>query len=273
MKLPVPNPVAELAHTAHGAQLLQACVQTPAGLAPLFYNSPISSPGAPARAGVPILFPQFADIGPLPKHGWVRNLPWQPMACPAEGVPVGANSFAYQLHLSATDRADWPHACVLQLHVQSSAQQLLIRLKVINTGDATFTWTGGLHPYWLLEDLPGASVSGLTGIAVRDRYCPGLCQQEADTLTLNGQPFERLYCACPAVCLHTGAHVLELTAAGFSDWMVWNPGASGATALRDLPDDDWRKFICIEPVCVSKPVVLAPGAEFEGELKVIARCV
>lgn len=39
-----------------------------------------------------------------------------------------------------------------------------------------------------------------------------------------------------------------------------------ARKFTHLPPGDWQKFSCVEPVCVSKAVVLAPGEIFEGVL-------
>jgi glucose-6-phosphate 1-epimerase len=51
--------------------------------------------------------------------------------------------------------------------------------------------------------------------------------------------------------------------------MVWNPGVIGAQALKDLPDKDWKHFVCIEPVRLSRPSVLQPGEVFEGSLEMV----
>jgi glucose-6-phosphate 1-epimerase len=61
----------KLIHRPLGAQVLQARL---GGVAGPFYCSPLAYQfQGPARGGVPVLFPQFAEYGPLLKHGFVRN--------------------------------------------------------------------------------------------------------------------------------------------------------------------------------------------------------
>ena len=51
----------------------------PAGGEDWLYLSPQAdySPGASIRGGVPVVFPQFSGMGPLPKHGLVRTMTWE----------------------------------------------------------------------------------------------------------------------------------------------------------------------------------------------------
>lgn len=137
-----------------------------------------------------------------------------------------------------------------------------------NTGCDTFNWTGGLHPYFALQDVLTSSVAGLAGLAVHNRYDADLRSQPPGVLGWTEQPFERLYDACPPLMLDTGGYSLRLSARGFDQWMVWNPGKEGAQALADLPAADWQHFVCVEPVCVARPVVLAPGETFQGQLHI-----
>src|SRR3954465_12115128 len=35
------------------------------------------APGDPIRGGIPVVFPQFANTGPLPQHGFARKSEWR----------------------------------------------------------------------------------------------------------------------------------------------------------------------------------------------------
>lgn len=273
-----------LMHRDLGAQVLQASLDNTAGI---FYLSPLSvglpgaaSTPAPARGGVPLLFPQFAD-GPLsglpplaglpallrrpalPKHGLVRSAPWHLLE---DTAAPGRHRLRYGLDIATDDYPAWPHAARLRLQAEAQADTLVFSLQVSNTGREAFCWTGGLHPYFALQDVLSCSLSGLAGLALQDRYDTALRTQPPGDLGWNEQPFERLFDACPPVILDAGAYSLRLSATGFDQWMVWNPGEAGATALADLPAGDWRRFVCVEPVRVARPIFLEPGEVFEGTL-------
>lgn len=217
------------------------------------------------RGGVPVLFPQFADRGPLPKHGLVRTARWAPAH---ESSSDQEHSVAFELAIAPGQFADWPHACHLALKAEAAQDGLRLSLQVTNTGNDVFTWTGGLHPYFAVDDVQACSVTGLAGLPIQDRYDASLTTEPDDTPSWGNQPFERLYDACPPLTLFTGSRRLALTASGFEQWMVWNPGQEGGDALPDLPAGDWQRFICIEPVCAARPASLLPGEVFTGTLDV-----
>jgi glucose-6-phosphate 1-epimerase len=201
---------------------------------------------------VPVLFPQFANHGPLAKHGFARNLLWQQQKAWTTTADCGA---IYTLDVADHAVPAWPHAAALVLEMRLQASALHMQLQVTNTGKSAFAWTGGLHPYWWVPSVQDARIKGL--------HC-----ELASGMVLGAEGFERLYPNTGAVMLETGpAGALQLQASGFADWMVWNPGQAGALLLADMPPDDWQQFVCIESVCVSQPVVLEPGENFAGTLK------
>lgn len=253
-----------LDHRCFGAQVLQAGAGNSAAI---FYLSPLSAgkPSWPARGGVPVLFPQFADRGPLPRHGLVRTARWTLLE---ERAAAEDHRVRYGLTIGPTDFSAWPHGADLGLTVEAHPDAVLFSMRVANTGLDAFSWTGGLHPYFEVEDLLACSISGLAGMGVQDKYDAGLKIQPTGPLTFDSRPFERLYDACTALTLNTPRHRLDLRANGFGQWMVWNPGADGAGSLADLPAAHWNRFVCVEPVCVDTPVLLAPGEAFDGCLRI-----
>lgn len=255
--------IPSLTHQSLGAQTLTIGVDN---ASTLLFLSPLSTDSpTPARGGVPVLFPQFADNGPLSKHGFARNLPWVLIH---EAATSKEHVVNYELSIHPHTHPQWPHHAHLRLTTVVSAQAARWVLEVTNTGDTTFEWTGGLHPYWYTPDMTLANLHDLQGVAAQDRYMPKVHLQSEPVLHWNGQAFERLYDTSSPVELDTGEHRLRLSMTGFDQWMVWNPGIDGARQMADLPDDDWRRFVCVEPVVVSRPVAMRPEEAFLGTLSV-----
>ena len=89
--------------------------------------------------------------------------------------------------------------------------------------------------------------------------------QQAAQLAIPGE-VDRVYMAPPATLqlLEPGHAPLRISQRGFADTVVWNPGPDKARALADMPDQDWLHMLCVEAACAAAPVVLAPGARWEG---------
>ena len=123
-----------------GAQVLSWV--TPDGRERLFLSDKAVFDGSVAiRGGIPVCWPQFAGLGELPKHGFVRTLPWQVSA------QRGGDDYALltlEVADDATTRALWPHAFHLELTVMLEADRLDLELSVNNTGDSAFAFTGAL---------------------------------------------------------------------------------------------------------------------------------
>ena len=249
----------KLIHESKGAQLLHAALGS--GLE-LLYLSPLVDvyPDNPIRGGIPLMFPQFGDSGPLRKHGFVRDIQWNPVK---EKEDAGGKNLSYALDIKATDFPEWPFDAALQFDVRLSLHTLTISLSVRNTGVQAFTFTGGFHPYFAISSRKDILVNGLEGLPFKDSF-PG---NNAFELNADGL-VERQYMGNAEIRFYNGSNWLKITASGFDSWMVWNPGRAGATKISDLPDEDWDKFICIEPIVLAEPKTLLPGEAFNGEMVV-----
>lgn len=243
----------------HGGHLLS---WIPAGeTADHLYLSPLSTvaPGVAIRGGVPVIFPQFASEGPLPKHGFARTARWE---------LIERNPAAATLRLSDSPEtlAVWPAAFELQLRVEVGGARLKLALSVRNTGSEIFRFTAALHSYFAINEIGAVRLEGLSGCRYRDSAngnAPGL--QGSGSLTIDGE-FDRIYFDTPPTLnLCEGERRLRIGQAGFCDTVVWNPGASKAAALADLPAPDYRRFLCVEAAVIGRPVTLSPGTVWTGQ--------
>lgn len=233
-----------------------------------FYLSPVLNSDTPARGGVPVLFPQFADKGALQKHGYARNMPWV-----LDRDVRSADSHLVQLSLEVTKTTwpAWPFAAHLSLMVEQYSNPndgLVVTLTIANKGDETFEFTGGLHPYFAIENPARFKLRGLEACPVRDKLDPSLREDSPAGPKLDGTELERLYLNPAPVQLEGGPlGTLTISTTGFTNWMVWNPGVELAKTIADLPDQDWASFVCVEPVIADKPMQLRVGETFTGTMK------
>ena len=221
--------------------------------------------GAAVRGGIPVIFPQFADQGPLPKHGFARTAAWEHVESGTE--PRGAAWALLRLSDTGATRALWPHAFRAELRVAVDADSLALALRVANTGDGTMAFTCALHTYLRVDDVRGAAVEGLRGTRNLDKLRAGAAFTEERGAVEVAREVDRVYVAAPdrlRVRGAAGGRTLVLEKGGFPDAVVWNPWEEGARALPDMADDEYLRMLCVEPAAAAEPVHLAPGGEWTG---------
>ena len=210
----------------------------------------LQAPPTPARGGVPVLFPQFASLGDLPKHGYARTQEWQ-MFTMLEGC-VSAS-------LLLTEQADWPHRAQLNVDTAIEDEHIDIYIEIKNVGETAFEWTGGLHPYFLVGDVLQSRIEGLNEEAVYDIGTRGLARFQ------NAHAIDEAHAITPSLKLFSPNINLLLEQEGFDAWQIWNPSAQHT--LTDIPHSDWQKFLCVEPVVLT-PKKIAVDEVWIGRLSI-----
>ena len=247
--------------TLYGGHLV--AWQTSDGQERLFCSRDSALDGSRAiRGGVPVIFPQFGARGTGMRHGFARVATWQ-----LESTGDADGAAWAQFILQHTDLPDaiattWPWAFTLRLRVAVKAQALELSLSVHNTGEQAFPFSAALHSYFAIDQLGEARIGGLQRVRYSDETPQDALQ--AEELLQFADKLDRIYYQLPgALTLQSGSHTLRLEQQGFTDAVVWNPGAQDAAALPDLADDEYQRFICIEPALI-QPDTLAAGAQWTG---------
>jgi len=226
------------------------------------YLSPRASFGAgkAIRGGVPVIFPQFGERGDGPRHGFARTLDWQALDTAGSTLP----RLAFRLSDSEHTRTRWPHRFEAVLSLEPSENRLRIALSVHNSDNAPFQFTAALHTYLRVADVAGTLVHGLERSPFVDSAHGNQPLPAADAPVRFEGEVDRIYAGTAGMCVTDGVDLLRIEAEGFSDTVVWNPGAELAAGMSDLGPGEYRRFVCIEAAQVLEPVRLDPGASWSG---------
>jgi glucose-6-phosphate 1-epimerase len=221
----------------------------------LFLSSLSALDGQKAiRGGVPVIFPQFAERGTGMRHGFARVATWRVVDQGEEDGTAFAVLALNQADLPQPMVAAWPCAFELLLRVAVRGARLDMSLDVRNTGTQAFPFAAALHTYHLVDDVDAVRIDGV----------------QTDTLALTDkldQVFERIP---GAITFDSGADKVTLEQTGFTDAVVWNPGAADAAALSDMGDEEYRRFVCIEPALL-EPQQLEPGGIWRGTYRAVVQ--
>jgi glucose-6-phosphate 1-epimerase len=251
----------------HGAQVTS---WIPAGGSEALFLSPKAEfgPGRAIRGGVPIIFPQFGGLGPLPAHGFARTLTWEL----AEAAPDYA---ILNLRQSGDSLSIWPHKFELEYTVRIGGNRLELSFKATNTDSTPFEFTSALHTYLRVNDLQHAAVGGLKGLWFVDRTNPSVgivrqTTQQDEQLDFLGEVDRLYFDVTHPLQLIQNNQRLSIEKSGFADVVVWNPGREKCAASKDMRPDSYLEFVCVEAAAVEKPIRLVQGESWVGIQRIVA---
>lgn len=238
------------------------------------YLSPtaVVGPGKAIRGGVPVIFPQFEQRGPdhsLPRHGLARTRAWR-----LDEHRVAGNGALATLVLADDDetRALWPHAFALELTVSLSPHRLDLELHVQHTGEADaqpWPFSAALHTYLAVSELGEVRLRGLDGCLFLDSVTQAEYTEDHYEKRFTGE-IDRIYTKVPATLqLRDTTRRLSLQSSTFEDAVIWNPGPDKCEALADMPDEDWRRMVCVEAAQIMSPPLLAPGESWTARQSLV----
>jgi glucose-6-phosphate 1-epimerase len=244
-----------------GAQVLS---WRPAGGDEWLYVSPqaVFDGRTPIRGGVPLCFPQFSTLGPLPQHGVVRTRRWE---LSNQHTDRASTMIALSLPVDDALKALWPYAANVDFTVAIDDGRLDMELGIENLGDASLVFTAALHTYLAVDDAEDLEISGLRGCMYRDATAGNAIEQERSNVVVVRGEVNRVYRdVTGALMLREPGRSLGINADNLPDVVIWNPGAVKATSIADLPDDGWEQMICVEAGAIDTPITVAPGESWWG---------
>ncbi len=198
--------------------------------------------GEEVHGGIPICWPWFERGAEpwQPMHGVARYFRWN--------VVERADGFL-RLSLASSDetRRVWTHDFVLDYTVSLGNGSLACRLSARNTGNAPFEANDAFHPYLAVRDIEKSHIDDEPYFTTRPQHLSRRVPGAAESHVLHS-PDASGECR----------QALRISANGHDGWGFWNPGEDQTPKLKTIALDDWRRFVCVEPVKLGK-YVLTPG--------------
>lgn len=249
----------------HGAHVLS---WIPAGGKEALFLSTASryGNGTAIRGGVPIIFPQFAEQGNGRRHGFARIASWQLLDVGLTADGAATACWRLQGLFDAPAGAGPVGSYCLTFDVRLAADTIEFSLNIGNPSATTWECNAALHTYLKVDDLATSTIEGLRAAPYVDQSASGelVIVQPAAQLCFDAE-VDRIYPQAPsAVRLLASDCSVIVEQTGFSDLVVWNPGAEKAAALSDLQKEGFRNFVCMEAAAIMQPISLAPDMSWHG---------
>ncbi|CDZ97095.1 Uncharacterized enzymes related to aldose 1-epimerase [Phaffia rhodozyma] len=249
----------------------------------LFVSSKAHLDGSKAiRGGIPVVWPIF---GPPPKdeenlpyhsklsqHGFARTSTW---TVKSEIKEFGIVGVELELKPTKSISSIFPFPFVLRYTVTLDGKSLNVALTVLNTHEENYLkFQALLHSYFTVPSHVDARISDVAGLTYADKLRGGNRFTEDRSVIDVATETDRVYFKTPQeLSLLYGEKKeggLKISVEGFVDTTIWNPDEKTGSAIADMEDRGWEKYVCVEPGFIDTFYTLTPGDEWTGSMTLTA---
>jgi D-hexose-6-phosphate mutarotase len=145
-------------------------------------------------------------------------------------------------------RAQWPHACMLNLTV-IVGETLRMELTTENTGVSDFEIGEALHTYFHIGDIGAVRVKGLEDCEYWDKVGGSALRKQIGAISFAGET-DRVYIDTASECVIEDDKLMRrihIAKSGSLSTVVWTPWTEKANKMGDMGQPDgWREMVCVE---------------------------
>lgn len=217
--------------------------------------------GKAIRGGIPVCWPWFNAHPSEPdasSHGIARTRFW-------DLLEASENDEGVTMKFSMTEGI-WSAEVTVMMGVD-----LEVLLETRNMNEIPIVVSGALHSYFRISDIEQVRVVQLDGMDYLDCVGEPTMRRQQGDLSFRGE-VDAVFDGSQSVLLvdDLSGRTLLIEKSGSPSTVVWNPWVDKAAALGDLPDEDYRKFCCIEAAIANdKAVIVMPGQSHQLRTRII----
>ncbi|GAB3487888.1 D-hexose-6-phosphate mutarotase [Marinomonas epiphytica] len=201
--------------------------------------------------GVPVCWPWFGaheEDEDAPAHGLARYFPWKFVE--AGRFKNGDVKIVISLASSEHPLIEemWPQAFELRQIFRFSSEGFSVNFSAANLSDEAMPITEALHTYFNVGSNQRAQVHGLHKVEYVDKFDEAKCKTQKGAIT-PCEFMDRVYLSSPDICeIHDPVLQRKITvkSKGSQSTVLWNPGPELAQQRKDMEDEDYRQFVCVE---------------------------
>lgn len=128
-----------------------------------------------------------------------------------------------------------------------------------------------LHNYIRVPSSSTSSIQGLKGLSYLDKTSSDKTQPKefhSEILSTESKEIDSVFIgSSPDIKLSYKDEKnggINVTRIGFKDTTIWNPAKEKSDGMKDMQQDGWKEFVCVEPGHVRGWVELKKGESWTG---------